>query len=519
MARFTVEALGIQMGFSGVLALRGCDLRARQGEIHALLGQNGAGKSTLLKVLNGVHPRHSFEGEIRVDGKPVAFRSPADARRQGVEYVPQEIEVIEHLSVVENIFCGRLGYASRRKGFLVPWNDLEERARKLLADLGLSFAPRAMVASMTAAQRHLVMIARALVARPSVLLLDEPTASLSSPEIERLFSVLRRLKARGTTMLYITHRLPEVLELCDRASVLRDGVVAEEVERKDFDIARLLTSMSGFKVEMQFPRHRGDAKTQTVLKLENFSVVHEGRHRVRGVSLELRRGEILGIAGLLGAGRSELLNALHGRLRHGGKIYVEGKERSIRCPRDARSLGIRLLTEDRKRDGLLFNLPLRANVTIGNLCSLSRMGIVREGQERASVLRQMKELRVKASSSEATVAHLSGGNQQKLLFARALMREPRILLLDDPSKGVDVATRHEIYRLVVDLAERGVAVIVVSSELEEVLGLADRILVMAEGRMVDEFKRGDGDEARVLRSISSTLSWKRPVLAPEESAR
>lgn len=519
MARFSVEALGIRMEFSGVFALRGCNLRVRQGEIHALLGQNGAGKSTLLKVLNGVHPRRSFEGKIRVEGKSVAFRSPADACKQGVGYVPQEIEVIEHLSVIENIFCGRMGDTSGRKGFLVPWHDLEERAGKLLADLGLSFAPRAMVASMTAAQRHLVTIARALVAHPSVLLLDEPTASLSSPEIERLFSVLRRLKERGTTMLYITHRLPEVLELCDRASVLRDGVVAEEVERKHFDIGRLLASMSGFTVETQFPSHRLEATSETVLRLGNFSVIHEGRCRVREVSLELRRGEILGIAGLLGAGRSELLNALYGRLPHGGKIYVEGEERFIRSPRDARSLGIGLLTEDRKRDGLLFNLPLRANITIGNLRSLSRMGIVRAAEEQASVSRTMKELKVKASSSEATVSHLSGGNQQKLLFARALMRGPKILLLDDPSKGVDVATRHEIYRLIVNLAKSGVAVIVVSSELEEVLGLADRILVMAEGRVIDEFMRGEGDEARVLRSISSVLPWMRKILAPDESAR
>jgi ribose transport system ATP-binding protein/D-xylose transport system ATP-binding protein len=516
MERFSVEALGIRLNFSGVLALRGCDLRVRQGEIHALLGQNGAGKSTLLKVLNGVHPRVSFDGEIRIDGKSVAFRSPADARTQGVGYVPQEIEVIEHLSVAENIFCGQMSRGGPRTSLLVRWHDLEHETVKLLADLGLSFSPRALVASLTAAQRHLVMIARTLMARPSVLLLDEPTASLSSPEIERLFCVLRKLQERGTTMLYITHRLPEVLELCDRASVLRDGVVAEELERKDFDITRLLTSMSGFKVEMQFPAHRRNVSDHTALKLENFSVIHQGRVRVQDVTFELRRGEILGIAGLLGAGRTELLNAIYGHLPHRGKIYIEGKAQSIRSPRDARALGIGLLTEDRKRDGLLFNLPLRANITIGSLSSLARVGIVQSAKERTSVLRKMKELRIKASSTEATVSHLSGGNQQKLLFARVLLRGPTILLLDDPSKGVDVATRHEIYRLIIELAESGLAVILVSSEVDEVLGLADRTLVMTEGRIVDQFTRGDGDEARVLHSISAALPWNRQVSARTE---
>jgi ribose transport system ATP-binding protein len=500
MSPFAIEALGIKLDFSGVLALRGCDLRVRRGEIHALLGQNGAGKSTLLKILNGVHPREAFRGELRIDGREVAFRSPAHARLQGVGFVPQEIEVIENLSVAENIFCGRLRVG---RGPLVPWSEVERRAERLLVDLGLPFSPQAQVASLSAAQRHLVMIARALVAHPSVLLLDEPTASLTSVEIERLFAVLRRLKARSTTIVYITHRLPEVLSLCDRASVLRDGVIGDEFERKDFDIHRLHDAMTGYKVSTQFPELKPRSGGPAVLKLENFSVAHHGRRRVREIGFELHRGEILGIAGLLGAGRTELLNGIYGHLPHTGKMYVEGRERSVRSSRDARALGIGLLTEDRKRDGLLFNLPLRANITAGNLGLLSSAGFVRGNAERNHVLRTMQELSVKAASMEATVAHLSGGNQQKLLFARVLMPQPKILLLDDPTKGVDVATRHEIYRLVANLAERGVAVLIASSELEEVLGLAHRILVLADGRIVDEFSRDEGDEKRILRAVSS----------------
>lgn len=513
MSSLAVEALGIKLDFSGVLALRGCDLWVRRGEIHALLGQNGAGKSTLLKILNGMHPRESFRGELKIDGRTVAFRSPAHARMQGVGFVPQEIEVIENLSVAENIYCGQLHLD---RSALVPWSDVEQRAGKLLADLGLSFSPRAQVASLSAAQRHLVMIARALVAGPSVLLLDEPTASLTSLEIERLFAVLRRLKERSTTIIYITHRLPEVLSLCDRASVLRDGVIAEEFERKDFDIHRLHDAMTGYKVATQFPPRKPPAGMPAVLKLENVSVSQKGRYRMREISVEVHRGEILGIAGLLGAGRTELLSAIYGHLPHTGKMFVDGQERCVRSPSDARALGIGLLTEDRKRDGLLFNLPLRANITAGNLHQLSKLGFVRGRAERNHVLRTMQELSVKAASPEATVAHLSGGNQQKLLFARVLMPQPKILLLDDPTKGVDVATRHEIYRLVVALAERGVAVLIASCELEEVLGLAHRIIVLADGRIVDEFSHDHGDEKRILRAVSShsalASTQARPVM-------
>lgn len=500
-AAYVVEALGIRKSFAHVPALRGCDLRVRTGEIHALLGQNGAGKSTLVKILHGVHPHGSFGGEIRIGGRAVEFRSPAHARRNGVGYVPQEIEVIEHLSVAENIFAGLLGGTHGR--IFVSWPQLEQDAQAILADLGLTFAASARVASLTTAERHLVMIARALAAHPAVLILDEPTASLSSAEIERLFTVLQRLKARGTTMIYITHRLPELFALCDRASILRDGVIADEFARADFRVETLVAAMSGRRVDLQFPLHHPPAGAPVLLEVKNLSVTHQGRTRVRDASFTLRRGEILGIAGLLGAGRTELLGALYGRLPFTGEVFLENRPLALRSPRDARAAGIALLTEDRKQDGLLFNLPVRGNITIGNLGRFAGSGgLLRAGDERASVLRQMAELNVKAPSAEASVAHLSGGNQQKLLFARVLLGAPRLLLLDEPTKGVDVAARQEIYRLIVTLADQGMGVILVSSELEEVLGLADRCLVLADGRLVDEFPRATATEERILQSIS-----------------
>ncbi|MDB5523085.1 MAG: transporter related protein [Rhizobium sp.] len=497
-----IEARGVVKSFSGVQALRGIDFSVMRGEIHALLGQNGAGKSTLVKILNGVHPAGSYSGTIMLDGREAKFASPFAALAAGIAYVPQEIEVLEQLSVAENVFAG---HTNLGKGVLVHQHKLEMRARALFNQLGLSIDPRALVASLTSAQRHLVMIARALAMNPRVLMLDEPTASLSGTEVEGLFGVLRRLKTQGVTMIYITHRLPEVLAVCDRATVLRDGRVAAEIERPEFNAEQFIFAMSGQRLQRLYPDHEAPRDAPLILSVRNLSAQgHSGAHsNPTDVSFDIRAGEIVGLAGLLGSGRSEILHAIYGRTPHTGEVLVEGKPISIRSPADARRAGIALLTEDRKRDGLLFNLGAGANITIGNLGALSRNGIISGDREGRAVLQAMQALNVKASSPQASVAHLSGGNQQKLLFARVLMRAPRILMLDEPTKGVDAATRHEIYRLIVELAGRGVALLIVASDLEEVIGLCDRCLTVADGRIVDEFKRGEGSEEKVLRAIAA----------------
>jgi ribose transport system ATP-binding protein/D-xylose transport system ATP-binding protein len=332
---FAIEALDICKSFSGVAALRGCNLRVRRGEIHALLGQNGAGKSTLVKILNGVHPAGSFEGTISVQGRAVRFQSPAQARQSGVGYVPQEIEVVENLDVAENIYAGQ---ANLGRGIVVRWSALRREADRVLQELGLTFSSAALVSRLSAAQRHLVMIARALVVKSAVLILDEPTASLSVHEIERLFDVLRRLKEKNTTIIYITHRLPEVLVVCDRASVLRDGVIAAEYDSGTFKIDTLIASMSGRQIERQFPERTAPPSRSVLMNVEELSVVHRGRVRVDRVSFELGAGEILGIAGLLGAGRTELLNAIYGQMTIEGRSLFKAKHAgSIRCGRPARS--------------------------------------------------------------------------------------------------------------------------------------------------------------------------------------
>ncbi len=508
-----IEALGIVKSFSGVQALRGIDFSVQRGEIHALLGQNGAGTSTLVKILNGVHPAGSYSGTITLDGQAAGFGSPAEARAAGVAYVPQEIEVLEQLSVAENVFAGRTGLG---KGVIVHQRLLQARARELFGQLGLDIDPTMLVASLTSAQRHLVMIARALALKPRVLMLDEPTASLSGTEVEGLFGVLRRLKAQGVTMIYITHRLPEVLTVCDRATVLRDGRVAAEIARENFNEEQFIFAMSGQRLQRLYPEHEAPVTAPVALEVRNLGVDGQfGANRgASDINFKVHAGEIVGLAGLLGSGRTEILHAIYGRVPFRGEVFSEGRPVAIRSPADARRAGIALLTEDRKRDGLLFNLGAGANITIGNLGPLSRHGLVSGERERSAVLEGMRALNVKASSPQSSVAHLSGGNQQKLLFARVLMRAPRILLLDEPTKGVDAGTRHEIYRLIVDLADKGVALLVVASELEEVIGLCDRCLTIADGRIVDEFARGQGSEERVLRAVAAAQAASQRAATP-----
>jgi ribose transport system ATP-binding protein/D-xylose transport system ATP-binding protein len=399
--------------------------------------------------------------------------------------------------------------------------QLEDRTRALFNQLGLSIEPTRLVASLTSAQRHLVMIARALSMQPRVLILDEPTASLSGAEVGGLFTVLRRLKAQGVTMIYITHRLPEVMTVCDRATVLRDGRVAAEIACEDFNEERFIFAMSGQRPQRLYPHHEAPQRdSPAILSVRNLSTAgHSGAlSNPTDISFDIRAGEIVGLAGLLGSGRTEILHAIYGRASFSGQVLVGGKAVSIRSPSSARRAGIALLTEDRKRDGLLFNLGAGANITIGNLQGLSRHGIVNGEREQNAVLQAMRALNVKVPSPKASVAHLSGGNQQKLLFARVLMRAPRILLLDEPTKGVDAATRHEIYRLIVELAGKGVALLVVASELDEVIGISDRCLTIADGRIVDEFKRGQGGEERVLRAVAAAQATRQHAVAAGVSA-
>ncbi|HEY8283987.1 MAG TPA: sugar ABC transporter ATP-binding protein [Chloroflexota bacterium] len=502
-APFILETEGLGKQFAGVRALGQVAFKVRPGQIHALVGQNGAGKSTLVKILNGVHAAGSYEGVVRLNGTVVRFASPADARARGIGYVPQELQVLENLSIAENIYVGQTGL--ERKAF-VRFSELNERAAGLLNRLGVGLDGRAPLASLSAAQKQLVMIARALATSPSVLMLDEPTASLSVHEVDRLFLILERLRSEGVTMILITHRIPEVLALADWATVLRDGQVVAEIPRAEFHEDAIVAAMVGRRLDLVFPPHDPLASPEELLRVEHLRIRRSGggADLISDVSLSVRRGEIVGLAGLVGAGRTEVLSALYGRIAHEGRLVIEGREVTIRRPADAIKVGIAMLTEDRKNAGLLFNLPLGQNITLGNLRLFARYGILDREREDQTARASMKALDVKAPSIRADVAHLSGGNQQKALLARVLVKTPKILLLDEPTKGVDVGTKREIYRLILALADRGLGLIVVSSELPELLGLCDRCLVLSNGRIVDEFAKAEGSEERILQATART---------------
>ena len=498
---YILETERLSKRFAGVQALRQVDFKVRPGQIHALVGQNGAGKSTLVKVLNGVYPAGTYAGVMRLDGAVVRFSSPADARARGIAYVPQEIQVLGDLGVAENIYVGQMGLG--RSG-VVRFGDLHRRAARVLDRLGVALDPRAPVAALSPAQKQLVMIARALATNPSVLMLDEPTASLSVHETDRLFLILRRLRADGVTMILITHRIPEVLAASDWATVLRDGQVVAELPRDELREDAIVGAMVGRRIDRLYPRRDSAVGIDEALRVERLRVPRPsgGADVIADVSLSVHRGEVVGLAGLVGAGRTEVLGAIYGRLPHQGRVFVEGRAVALKSPADARRAGIAMLTEDRKNAGLMFNMPVGQNITLGNLRLFARHGIVDRGREDRRARSFLKSLAIKAPSTRADVAHLSGGNQQKVLLARVLVHTPKVLLLDEPTKGVDIGTKQEIYRLVLELARQGLALIVVSSELPELVGLCDRCLVLAGGRIVDEFDKAAGSEERVLQATA-----------------
>lgn len=499
-----LEMRNISKDFPGVRALDGVTLRVRRATVHALLGENGAGKSTLVKILDGVYPSGSYAGDILLDGKPVQFRSPHDARTKGIGYVPQEIHVLDGLTVAENIYVGNW---NERRGVVVNFGDLYRRAQSLLAECGIRLDARTAVSFLNASQRQLVMIARALATRPSILILDEATACLTMDETKLLFDVVRHLSERGVTILFITHRLAEVFEIADFATVLRDGKWVADFERGKFDQNDIVSAMVGRKIENYYPGRQSVPDREEVLRVENLTIPNPhlaGKSVVENVGFTLRKGEILGLGGLVGSGRSETVNALYGRMEYSGKILVEGRLVSIRRPRDARDSGIGLLPEERKREGLLFNFAIRENITLNSLPAVSRCQVISRKREKDAAEGFRQRLSIRAGSVDVPVMNLSGGNQQKVVLSKVLMPHPKVLLLDEPTKGVDVGAKAEIYKLIVSLADRGIGIIVISSDLPELLALCDRIIVLARGRVADEFPKAEANEQRVMLAATGT---------------
>jgi ribose transport system ATP-binding protein len=474
-----LEMRGISKTFGAVRALTDVSLTAYAGEIHALMGENGAGKSTLMKILSGAY--HADPGgEIRIDGKPLEIGNPQAGRRSGIAVIYQELALAPNLTVAENMF---LGEEKKRNG-MIDRKAMNAAAQPYLDRLSAPFSPSAKVISLSIAERQLVEIARALAGHPHILVMDEPTTALSAREADKLFAIIRTLKAEGIAIIYISHRMGEVYDLSDRVSVLRDGAMVGTLMRSELSAQTLVRMMVGRDQSSFYTKeHRppeGDRKI--ALDVRNMD---DGR-RVHDCSLVVREGEVLGIAGLVGSGRTELARLIYGAdARKHGQVFVDGTERHISNPRQAIDAGIVYLTEDRKILGLFLDMSISGNLNMNVIGEDSfGGGILNRAAARRRAAAAIKKLAVRAPNADINVGSLSGGNQQKVLLSRLLESKPRVLILDEPTRGVDVGAKSEIYRIIDDLARGGAAIIVISSELPEVIGVSDRVVVMRDGRLV-----------------------------------
>jgi len=484
--------------FPGVKALDGVSFDLQESEIHALVGENGAGKSTLIKILAGVYPYPEYGGEMILDGSERRFAAVREAEQAGIAVIYQEMSLVKDLSVAENIFLGR---EPRRFG-IIKWEELYSRAQKLLADLHLEIDPRTPVRNLGIGQQQLVEIAKALSQNARILVLDEPTAALTDTEVETLFGILNSLRARGVAMIYISHKLDEVFSISNRITVLRDGKTIDTNATESLDEAHVIAAMVGREVDQIFPEtkhQRGEVVFEARhVTVEDPSV--SGKLLVDDAGFVVRTGEVCGIAGLMGSGRTELLMAIFGA--HAGRrcanIFVDGREIQINSPHDAIRNGIGFVTEDRKRYGLILDQTILKNMTLAGLRKLSGRFVTDEDAEAAAGERAAQELRIKAPSVFTVAGTLSGGNQQKVVLAKWLLTNPRVLFLDEPTRGIDVGAKQEIYAQINRLAQSGLAIVLVSSELPEILGLSDRVIVLHEGRITGEFTRAEATPEAVM---------------------
>lgn len=494
MSPILVSMEGIDKAFPGVQALDGCRFQLLAGEVHALVGENGAGKSTLMKVLTGVYRKDA--GRIVYQGQEVDIPNPRAAWEMGIGIIHQELNLIPHLTVAQNIFIGR--EPRRWPRFLLDEKELNERAQRLLESVNLDVDPRARVADLTIAKQQLVEIAKALSYNSQVLIMDEPTSALSDAEIQELFRIIRELKAKGVGIVYISHRMDEIKQICDRVTVMRDGRTVGTVNAQEVSVDQIVSMMVGREIYATAQPAPNEGASEVVLEVRSLS---RGR-AFQDVSFSLRKGEILGFAGLMGAGRTEVARAVFGADPiDSGEIYVNGKRVEIKSPADAVRLGIGYLPEDRKRHGLMLDLDVEANTIVATLQRYAAaLGWVQKSKARREVQAYVEQLGVKTPGLEQRVRYLSGGNQQKVVLAKWLAKNCDILIFDEPTRGIDVGAKGEIYKLLNDLTVRqGKSVIMISSELPEILRMSHRIIVMCEGRITGELVAHEATEEAIMR--------------------
>jgi putative multiple sugar transport system ATP-binding protein len=512
----------IGKSFPGVKALDNVNLSVEAGEIHALVGENGAGKSTLMKVLSGVYPHGSYEGEIQFEGRPQAFHGISDSEEQGIIIIHQELALVPLLSITENIF---LGNEPAQSG-VINWHEAHRRTSELLARVGLKEQPSSIVGKMGVGKQQLVEIAKALSKRVKLLILDEPTASLNETDSEALMQLLLGLKAQGIACILISHKLNEITKVADQITVLRDGTTIETLDCAQGAVSedRIIRGMVGRDMAHRYPQ-RHPAIGEVIFEVRDWTVHHEqfADHQViKGANLKVHKGEIVGIAGLMGAGRTELAMSIFGRSygqRISGEVLIDGQAVDVSTVGKAIQHGIAYVTEDRKGCGLVLEQEIRKNITLANLAKVSQRAVVDENLESQVAQGYKQSLNIRCASIEQQVVNLSGGNQQKVVLSKWLFTNPRLLILDEPTRGIDVGAKYEIYTIIDQLAQNGEGILMISSEMPELLGMCDRIYVMNEGRLVAELDKTEASQERIMRAIvnagaSETNSGAASVPAP-----
>ena len=491
MDNYVLEMRNISKNFPGVKALNNVNFFVKKGEVHALLGENGAGKSTLMKILSGTYMPDN--GEIFIEGEKVTFSHPLDGIRHGIAVIYQELNLVPTMNAIDNVL---LGHEISKNGFIREKENKEE-ALKWLNLVGKDIIKNynIPVSELSVAQQQMVEIAKALSLNAKILVMDEPSATLTDKELDKLFSIIRELKNKGVTIIYISHRLEEIFYICDRATVLRDGNYINTVEIKDVDKNKIISMMIGRDLKNTFPPKTNIVKQDVLLSVKNLNI---GK-KIKNVSFDLHAGEILGVFGLVGSGRTELMRAIIGADKYdNGIIILEGKKVCFKHPKESIKMGIGFATEDRKEQGLFLNLDIKSNISMACLEKFKKNGIIDSRKEVKNALEYINELNIKTPSIYKNVNELSGGNQQKVVLAKWLSTNSKILILDEPTHGIDVGAKYEIYTLMNNLAEKGFGVIMISSELPEILGMSDRIIVMHEGRITGQLKREEANESTVM---------------------
>jgi len=485
--------------FPGVIALKNASFSIEKGEIFSIIGENGAGKSTLMKILSGAYPCGSYEGKIYIDHEEKHFYSPRDAENAGIEMIYQEISHMLDMSVGENIFVGH--YPEKKFRGRVNWDLLYKNSGELLKRVGLNIDPRTKVRNLSTSQQQMLSIAKAIAKNPKILILDEPTSALTKSEVGFLFEIIKSLKNNGISCIYISHKLDEVFEISDRVMVMRDGEIQAVKSRGEASNAELVRLMIGRNIE-RYTRKTSNNSQDVILEVRNLSVPHQyikNRSILSDISFSLKRGEILGLAGLVGSGRSEMVSSIVGykNATKDAEIIIEGKKVNIKNPSDAKRNGIALVSEDRKANGFIGLMNIMNNISLSSLKEISFKGIIDKAREALEASNYKESLKIKAPNIYTKLSNLSGGNQQKVVLSKWLMTKPKILILDEPTRGIDVGAKFEIYNIIEQLAANGMGIIMISSELPELLNLCDRFIILSKGSVVGEFTQSEASEEKV----------------------